>query len=266
MNKKVKINSRINFLACITAICIMAAFMGSCNRNSDQLPIINPDTLTVKIPYVINAHNINFIFKQVKRGTHDTEWVALQNNSDTDITGITIFVQMCNALPQNYTNCALQKNIPIGLLQKDSTTTLHFLYSDQQLTLDKNYINAGILSCGNFEHPLEGVYYSNFTAFKKSANDTISYGRSKGYILADGTSVFMFSGLDTSYSFTFTGTFDSNVAFNGEMFFYGKNVSLVGIDTAIPTNAMPNIAVRWKITTPTNDTISMISDVLTKTQ
>lgn len=196
---------------------ILLLIFCNCNKNTDELPPpIAPPGMLV-IPATLNGLSVvDFIFYQTKTPTHDTVWLSIRNRSGRAISKMKYLAELCNAVPQNYTNCNLQLIDTLrNILPVDSTIEKVYTWVDQHIHLDNTLINTGIISCtGIPAHPIAGAYQSTYVVFETANHQPGYYGNVRGYILADGTSTFRLIG-DNGNTWNVNGLFTRMLAFGG---------------------------------------------------
>lgn len=165
----------------------------SCNKNSNELPLLNtgpvapvPDSLTRTLT-INSLETIQLTAYYLNTG--NTVKIKLRNLTRQELTSLSVLAEICRQQPANFDNCS-QVNYLAGIqLQPDRDTSL-LLYINPPFVLQDSVLQTAVITCNNNNHFLAG-YYGNVNAYAYFLKDTITaagnfYGYLRGYITADG--------------------------------------------------------------------------------
>lgn len=195
---------------------ILAILLASCNKNSNELPYIEAPLLQMTQTYYHDGiPTLRFRFEQWKSSRHDTVWVSVENLTDKPISGLTVMLELCKATPLHYDNCTdIRSRTLSAPLAPGQTEKNVWQFADMGLKLDSGLIHTGVISWDGLQHPMGGIYTLSNESY--ALYDTATFAFIRGYILADGRSVFRTKAGTEDYRNAY-GTFNRNLSYLGSL-------------------------------------------------
>ena len=233
------------------------ALLLSCEKNTVQLPDPVNTPAELVVPARINGlATVDFIFHQTKSSDHDTVWLSLRNISGRDISALQYVAELCNAVPQLYSNCNLQITGTLkDVLKAGETRERIYSWIDKKIMLDSSLINTGIVSYAGMSQPVAGVCSSVYAIFETAEKKVGYYGSVRGYVLADGTATFRLKGKNEE-EFNVSGHFTQTLSFDGLLSKGSQLISPFTLDSLDTGNE--KLTYRLQLDTPLSDSIHSI--------
>ena len=185
------------FGICVNS-CIYLLFAGlflaglsGCNKNSMQLPQIQTPNF-FKSCRMHDSEKIRVGFIQDKSASDGVFYVQVQNQTDKDLNNVSVFIAMRNNLAKTYEAWPenQQAILQVGTLKASHSVTLQAPFS--VVGIQESLTEAALISCSGIVSPIAGVYSNINAGFEKTGLSKTFPGSVKGYIAADGETVFRF--------------------------------------------------------------------------
>lgn len=224
----------------------------SCNKNSNELPpIVVPDILPNIIIKTCKYYGTPLVRVIVTDSLINKEHkisAKFINASDTDLTDLTIVLEIGKDSEINFDNCVFLQNFQYDKLAKGDTITEKNITLSEKATLRNSNVNAGVIRYNGRKMPISKLYtynspYSaNWAIFETDSTHAGTQGLVKGYVLADGNAVFRFKRYikkDTAVYNTATGCFFISPTIPTYVHNYNGNLdksSYLSIDTLLVNN------------------------------
>ena len=209
----------------------------SCNKNSLQLPPADMPQVFSKICNVNNTAKVEVIFRQENNDPEGKIYLSLKNLSGVGLIHLKLLIEMRKDSADTYDNTDRQTVILKDTLKPNSDYFIQLPYNVPDLKLKQNNITAVILSYDDTEGILSASYSTVYSAFEKNHFQTLYYGMTNGYILADGNSLFRLKDSVGNF-YTIKGNFvDTTNFINGAL--YNRNGTIISpliLDTLESSN------------------------------
>lgn len=213
---------------------LIAAVFLSCNKNTNQLPPIKaPAGIYERTAKLDGVAILDVFFEQTKTSNSDTVWMWVKNLTPGMLLNTKILVEICDSL-ENYDMCGLQQPITIDSLPGNDTAGYRLLYINKNINFNTAVINVGILQYEGTSHILGNIYSSIYAGFNTDTNT--SFGNVRGYVLADGNSVFRFKWQD-AVMYNAKGIFTLDMSYRGQLLHEGNVLAPLVLDSIAITDS-----------------------------
>ncbi len=228
----------------------------SCNRDSNQLPEPKVQNRVCQL-YGKDMLEITFIPDSIV--PYNKVNISIKNVSTEKLMGIKLLIELCSNNKEDYENCGryiiLERADTLKINQTWGITS-----TEKSILNSPTIINSYLISYNGGEFKpktdtLSGIYLASDTQFTDTANNPKGFGTARGFIQADGKSIFRLKTADGAL-YNVLGTVNPDEKFVGTLY------TSQNANHSLTSDPIKKDKIVWTLTTPI-DGISKI-DMTTK--